>query len=257
LHERKRRKIEREFGVPIAGEILDPTKWTQTALKKLPTDSFLNLELTFSRTAPLIIDVGCGNGRFILGSSVWRESFDHLAADILPVVIRYATRRGNQRGLNNLRFIVTDGLNLVEKLLPKNSVTELHCYHPQPYHLPEKSLERLITPRFLAAVHRILVPDGQIFLQTDSKAYWDYMKSILSHFFEFKERIGCWPDSPRGRTRREILAIKRELSIYRGYGVRLNQLTEDELQKLESDLPMPLFQTEIFLRNLDREESAL
>lgn len=33
---RKRRHIEREFGVPFAGEILDPSQWTQTALKKLP-----------------------------------------------------------------------------------------------------------------------------------------------------------------------------------------------------------------------------
>ncbi len=255
MQDRKRRKIEREFGVPIAGEILDPQHWTQTALKKLPLDGNLDIQELFGRNAPLIVDVGCGNGRFILGSSVWRESFDHLGADILPVVIRYATRRGNQRGLKNVRFLVTDGLNFVEKLLPKGSVTELHCYHPQPYHAPEKSLERLLTPRFLAAVHRVLVPDGQIFLQTDSKAYWDYMKSTSSHFFNFSERIGCWPDAPRGRTRREILAIKRGMTIYRGSGIKLNNLLEDDLQKLESNLPMPLFTTESFLHKLDYEEN--
>lgn len=255
MQERKRRKIEREFGVPIAGEILEPEFWTQTALKKLPNQGTLDLNELFGRTAPLIVDVGCGNGRFILGSSVWRESHDHLGADILPVVIRYATRRGNQRGLKNLRFLVTDGLNFVEKLLPTGSVTELHCYHPQPYHDPEKSLERLLTPRFLAAVHRVLVHDGQIFLQTDSKAYWDYIKSIVSNFFSFNERIGCWPDAPRGRTRREILSLKRGMNIYRGHGTRLNNLTENELQKLESDLPMPLFTTESYLQKLDYEES--
>src|SRR4051794_11658654 len=32
----KKRQIEREFGVPIAGEILPPEQWAQTALKKLP-----------------------------------------------------------------------------------------------------------------------------------------------------------------------------------------------------------------------------
>ncbi len=39
---RRRRQIEREFGVPIAGEILDPSRWTQTALKKLPAEGRLN-----------------------------------------------------------------------------------------------------------------------------------------------------------------------------------------------------------------------
>src|SRR5438309_2176785 len=116
--ERKRRRIEREFGVPIAGEILDPAQWTRTALKKLPPAGPLDLPALFGRQAPLVVDVGCGNGRFLLGSAVWRPQYDHLGADVLPVVIRYATRRGNQRGLTNLRFAVVDGLRLVRDYLP-------------------------------------------------------------------------------------------------------------------------------------------
>src|SRR5213079_359724 len=96
---KKRRQIEREFGVPIAGEILEPTQWTQTALKKLPEQGLLDLEALFGRKAPLVVDLGCGNGRYLLGSAVWRPQLDHLGIDPLPVVIRYATRRGNQRGL--------------------------------------------------------------------------------------------------------------------------------------------------------------
>src|ERR1700676_3511696 len=111
--EKKRRQIEREFGVPIAGEILDPSLWTQTALKKLPEPGPLDLPALFSRAAPLIVDLGCGNGHFLLGSAVWRPKFDHLGVDVLPVVIRYATRRGNQRGLSNIRFAVVDGLRLL------------------------------------------------------------------------------------------------------------------------------------------------
>src|SRR5580704_14495065 len=107
-----RRHIEREFGVPIAGEILDPDRWTQTALKKLPQDSRLDPAALFGRVAPLVVDVGCGNGRFLLGSAVWRPDHDHLGIDVLPVVLRYATRRGNQRGLSNLRFAACDGLTL-------------------------------------------------------------------------------------------------------------------------------------------------
>ena len=95
---KKRRHIEREFGVPFAGEILEPAQWTQTALKKLPAEGPLDLEVVFGRKAPLVVDLGCGNGRFLMGSSVWRLDHDHLGIDVLPVVIRYATRRANQRG---------------------------------------------------------------------------------------------------------------------------------------------------------------
>src|ERR671935_1642532 len=111
--QRKRRRIEREFGVPIAGEILDPLRWTQTALKKLPAEGPLDLQAVFGRRAPLIVDLGCGNGRFLIGSAVWRPGHDHLGADVLPVVIRYATRRANQRGLANVRFAVVDAAALL------------------------------------------------------------------------------------------------------------------------------------------------
>src|SRR5438309_5978946 len=130
--EKKRRRIEREYGVPIAGEILDPSLWTQTALKKLPADVKLDWQQLFGRRAPVVLDLGCGNGRFLIGSAVWRADHDHVGVDVLPVVIRYATRRGNQRGLTNLRFAVCDGRQFLERYVEPGSISEIHCYHPQP-----------------------------------------------------------------------------------------------------------------------------
>src|SRR4051794_32441457 len=135
---RERRHIEREFGVPIAGEILDPALWTQTALKRLPAAGPLDWQALFGRRAPLVLDLGCGNGRFLLGSAVWRPDHDHLGLDILPVVIRYATRRANQRGLSNLRFAVCGAREFLEKYVSLGSVAEIHCYHPQPYYDPSQ-----------------------------------------------------------------------------------------------------------------------
>src|ERR1700722_4255457 len=140
---KQRRQIEREFGVPIAGEILDPSKWTQTALKKLPQESRLDVAALFGRTAPLVVDLGCGNGRFLLGSAVWRPRLDHLGVDVLPGVIRYATRRGNQRGLTNLRFAVIDAAQFLERYVAASSVAEIHCYHPQLYYDPVQVHRRL------------------------------------------------------------------------------------------------------------------
>src|SRR5215831_17423742 len=124
MEEKKRRRIEREFGVPIAGEILEPAQWTQTALKKVP-EGPIDWQALFGRRAPIVLDLGCGNGRYALHSAVWRPDHDHLAVDILPVVIRYATRRGNQRGLTNLRFAVIDGRRLLEDHVAPHSLSEI------------------------------------------------------------------------------------------------------------------------------------
>lgn len=253
--EKKRRQIEREFGVPIAGEILDPSQWTQTALKKL-LDGELDLVAIFGRQAPLIIDLGCGNGRFLIGSAVWRPDLNHLGIDVLPVVIRYATRRGNQRGLTNLRFAVVDGLRLLQKHLPPGCAAELHCYHPQPFYNPAEVHRRLITPEFLALVHRTLVPGGLFVVQTDNPGYWKYIREVVGFFFDFHERIGRWPDGPKGRTRREIIALRRGLPVFRGSGTARIDLGMEEALHLAESLPPPVFDADRRLRELDEVEKS-
>ena len=235
------RSKEREFGVPIAGEILDPAHWTRTALKHLPAEGPLDWAALFGRRAPVVVDIGCGNGRFLIGSAVWRPAYDHLGIDVLPLVLRYATRRGNQRGLANVRFAACDGLTLVRNYLAAGGVRELHCYHPQPYHDPRETHRRLLTPMFLALVHRSLEPEGSFFVQTDNAAYWQYLRDTVPHFFDFVEHERTWPDAPKGRTRREIIALRRGLPVFRGQGTRRDTLDFDEATRIAAKLPLPCF----------------
>src|SRR6201989_2989934 len=122
--------IETEFGVPIPGRIVPEADWARTAIKRLPPPSPLDWAAIFGRTAPVILELGCGNGRYTLLSALARPECDHFAIDILPVVIRYATRRGNQRGLHNVRFAVKDAETFMASYAPPGSVSEVHLYHP-------------------------------------------------------------------------------------------------------------------------------
>src|SRR5690349_16489559 len=194
---------EEDYGVPIPGAVLPKEQWARTAIKRLPPPGFLDWKEIFCREAPVVLDLGCGNGRFVISSALARPQLDHIGIDILPVVIRYATRRANQRGLTNVRFAVVDALQLLSRLVEPASVAEIHCYHPQPYFDPQQVHRRLITPEFLVLVHRSLVPGGLFYIQTDNPGYWQYLRQVLPVFFEFQERSGPWPDAPKGRTRRE------------------------------------------------------
>lgn len=246
------RKIEREFGVAFPGAILDPAKWTQTALKSMPEDGRLDWVKIFGRSAPVVLDIGCGNGRSTIGSAITRPTHDHLGIDILPVVIRYARKRGNQRGLSNVRFAVLGGHELLERYVEPGSVAEIHCYHPQPFYDPELIHRRLITPAFLAAAHRSLAPAGRFVIQTDNPGYWKYIREVVPVFFDFHERIGRWADAPKGRTRREIVALRKGLPVFRGHGTAKLDLGEEEAMRLAEMLPPPTFDADRRLRELDR-----
>jgi tRNA (guanine-N7-)-methyltransferase len=249
-----RRHIEREFGVPIAGEILDKALWSQTALKRLPAEGRLAWETLFGRRAPIVLDLGCGNGRFLIGSAVWRPDHDHVGVDILPVVIRYATRRGNQRGLHNIRFAVCDGRQFLERYVAPASVTEIHCYHPQPFYDPAQVHRRLVTPEFLALVHKCLAPGGSFFIQTDNPGYWSYIRRLTPVFFDFREHRDKWPDAPKGRTRREIIALRKGLPVFRGSGTAKTGISQEEAMRLAAALPPAVFSADRRLQELDALE---
>lgn len=249
----ERRRIEREFGVPFPGEIRDESEWTRTALKRIPA-GWIDWAALFGRRAPVVLDLGCGNGRFLIGSAVWRPDHDHLGVDVLPVVIRYATRRANQRGLMNIRFAVSGGRELLAEYVAPQSVAEIHCYHPQPYYEPPQAYRRLIAPEFLALVHRSLAPGGLFYLQTDNPGYWRYMQQVVPMFFDFEEHQGPWPDAPRGRTRREIIALRRGLPVFRGVGRAKEGLSEADALRLAESLPPPVFDADRHLQELDALE---
>lgn len=206
-----------DFGVPIPGRILPQEAWAKTAIKKMPPPP-LNWAEMFGRTAPVVLDLGCGNGRFLIASSLARPKMDHLGVDILPLVIRYATRRCNHRGLHNARLAVIGAYELLDEYVPPASVAEIHLYHPQPYEKRGHIDDRLITLEFLTLVQKALVPGGLFVIQTDNKNYWKDIMRFAPQVFEFEELTGAWADAPQGRTRREIYARQHEMKIYRGQG---------------------------------------
>ncbi len=97
-------RSNREFGVPFAGRILPADQWAKTALKRLPAEGSLDFAELFGRDAPRVLDIGCGNGRFLLASAVRRPEMDHIGIDPLPMVIRYATRRAKRARAEQLSF---------------------------------------------------------------------------------------------------------------------------------------------------------
>jgi tRNA (guanine-N7-)-methyltransferase len=234
---------ENDYGVPIPGEPVARELWAKTAIKRLPTDGPLDFTAIFGREAPLVFDLGCGNGRFTLAHAIAHPEMDHFAIDALPVVIRYATKRANQRGLGNVRIAVCDADRFVAKFIHEQSAAEIHLYHPQPYHDPSQAERRLLTPRFLIDIYSALAPEGQFIWQTDNRQYAAYMREVAAVFFDVTEHSEPWPDSPMGRTRREIYALQHGLPVTRAICRPKPGLDRALCEEMSLSMPSPDFET--------------
>src|SRR5262249_35259732 len=145
----------------------------------------------------------------------------------------------------------------LERLVEPGRIREIHCYHPQPYYDPTQVHRRLITPEFLALVHRALGPGGLFFIQTDNPGYWRYLREVVPVFFEFQDQPLPWPDAPKGGTRREIIALRRGLAVFRGWGTARTALSAADALELARALPPPTFDADRRLRELDDLEMSL
>lgn len=231
---------EEEHGVPFPGEIVPPERQTRNRTR-IPRHGPFDWAGVFGREgAPRVVDLGCGNGRYLIASALARPTHDHLGVDLVPQAIQHAARRASERGLANVQFAWGDALDLLFQALDPRSVDEVHVYHPQPYYDRAKVGRRMLTPAFFGRVWTVLRPGGLLVLQTDNPAYWRYVRRVAPLLFDWREHQGPWPDAPEGRTRREILARAKGLCIRRGTGTPL-ALDPAEAERIWRRMPRPTF----------------
>ncbi len=231
---------ESSCGVPFPGEKLPRERWTRTRVGLGERGKPFDWAVVSGRQAPRVLDLGCGNGRFLIASALARPTHDHVGIELVPPAVKFGSLRAGQRGLENLKFAWGDATEFLFERCPSASVDEIHLYHPQPYYETAHVGRRQLTPEVLFAIHRCLVEGSLFVVQTDNPAYASYLRAVLPALFEVVEHPEPWPDAPAGRTLREIVARQQGLEIVRLLGTRLN-LTPEEAEARARALPEATF----------------
>lgn len=177
----------------------------------------------FGRTAPVELEVGCGNGAFVAELAKRRRRCDFLAVEVCTNVILTAMERVMEEGIPNVKF-----LNIAAEILPcyipEGSIDRIYLNFSTP--LPEAGREkqRLTSDRFLAIYKKLLKPGGEIIQKTDSEPFFDYsLAKFQENGFAVKEVTRDLHNSPYAAenivTEYEANFSAKGLPIYRAVAV--------------------------------------
>lgn len=160
----------------------------------VPPDYFRRLDRSeiFGGEGPLEIDLGCGDGSFLLAMAREFPERRFLGVERLLGRVRKVCRRAQREGLGNLQVLRLESLYTVEWLLPPASVERLHLLFPDPWPKARHHKRRLVQARFLAAAAKILAPGGEFLFKTDHPEYFEWAADELASFSGLT--VCEWPD---------------------------------------------------------------
>ncbi len=134
----------------------------------------------FPAVQPLEIELGSGDGSFLVNYARLHPERNFLGIERLLGRLRKLDRKARRAGLTNLRGLRLESAYLVEYLLPRASVTALHIYFPDPWPKRKHRKNRLVNSRFTEIAHQALAPHGVVYLRTDDQDYFTQMSSVFT-----------------------------------------------------------------------------
>jgi len=139
----------------------------------------LDMAQLFPRKGPLEVELGSGDGSFLVAYAKQSPECNFLGVERLLGRIRKTARKSARAGLTNLRGIRIESSYLLEFLLPRNSVSALHIYFPDPWPKRKHQRHRLINERFPGLASQALVPRGRIYIRTDHLEYYTQILEVF------------------------------------------------------------------------------
>lgn len=158
----------------------------------------------------MIVDIGCGDGRWLLREAAAHPRNTYIGIDVVRVPLEKASRGAP----SNATFLGEDAVEWLSKQ-PSGSLDEVHIYHPQPYYDPKTVGFGMLSASFFARLWLALKRGGLLILQTDVKRYGKHLVEAANLHFEVEPQPGPWPDAPKGRTKREQVAMGKKLPVLR------------------------------------------
>lgn len=165
-------------------------------------DAPLDMGMIFGRDAPVILEIGFGNGDSLAEMAERRPDLNWLGIDVHRPGIGHLLLSIEQRELSNLRLIRHDAVEVLTTGLRPGTLAGLQLFFPDPWPKRRHHKRRLLNADLLQRIARALEPGGVFHAATDWEPYAHQMLSLLDDADTLFENLaGPHRFSPRPASR--------------------------------------------------------
>ncbi len=170
----------------------------------------------FGREAPLVVEIGSGNGESVAAMAAARPSYDVLAFEVWRPGVASTFLNLEESGATNVRVLAVDAVWCLEHLFGPGRLAELWTFFPDPWHKKRHHKRRLVTPELAALAASRLAEGAEWRLATDWPDYADQIRSVLDAepLLEGGE-VERWAERPMTKFERRGLAEGRPVADFR------------------------------------------
>ncbi len=146
----------------------------------IPDDFFKALAPSdiFGADGPFEVDLGCGDGGFLLQMAAHYPERRFLGIERLLGRVRGVCSRAAARELENVKVLRVESRYFLEWLMRPGCISRLHYLCPDPWPKERHHKNRLVQDDFLPVLHRSLADGGEFLFKTDHEEYFQW---VLDH----------------------------------------------------------------------------
>jgi len=153
------------------------------AAQFVPPDYFRKLskgEIFADPARPLEVDLGCGDGSFMVALAAHHPERDFLGVERLLGRVRKVCKKIGRAELENAKVLRLETAYTLEWLLPDACAARVHLLFPDPWPKKKHHKRRMVTPEFCSALRRVLQPGGEFLFKTDHAEYFAVAMEVLN-----------------------------------------------------------------------------
>ncbi|NIF21214.1 MULTISPECIES: tRNA (guanosine(46)-N7)-methyltransferase TrmB [Pantoea] len=140
----------------------------------------LDIPALFGREAPLVLEIGFGMGASLVTMAQNNPHQDFLGLEVHLPGVGACLGSAKEAGVENLRVMCHDAIEVLEKMIPDNSLNMVQLFFPDPWHKARHNKRRIVQVPFADLVKRKLKLGGVFHMATDWEDYATHMLEVMS-----------------------------------------------------------------------------